>query len=64
MDSSNHAIIGKTLDGTIISRNPGAERIYGYRADEMIGRPSDTTEARSRPLARVMTRAAEQHLYT
>jgi PAS domain S-box-containing protein len=33
------AIIGKTLDGTVVSWNTGAERLYGYSAAEMIGRP-------------------------
>ncbi|MFZ3018148.1 MAG: PAS domain S-box protein [Gallionella sp.] len=38
VESSNDAIIGKTIDGIITSWNKGAERIYGYRADEVVGR--------------------------
>jgi PAS domain S-box-containing protein len=37
IESSDDAIIGKTLDGFIVSWNPGAERIYGYSEDEVIG---------------------------
>ena len=38
VQSCDDAIIGKTLDGTVVSWNSGAERIYGYSAAEMIGR--------------------------
>jgi PAS domain S-box-containing protein len=38
VDSSGEAVIGKTMDGTIMSWNSGAERLYGYSATEMTGR--------------------------
>ncbi|HEY9606869.1 MAG TPA: PAS domain S-box protein, partial [Allocoleopsis sp.] len=39
LDSSDNAVIGKMLDGTIASWNPGAEKMFGYRASEAIARP-------------------------
>jgi diguanylate cyclase (GGDEF)-like protein/PAS domain S-box-containing protein len=38
VESSSDAIIGKTLDGTILSWNQSAERIYGYQASEVVGK--------------------------
>jgi PAS domain S-box-containing protein len=36
IESSDDAIVSKTLDGTIMSWNPAAERIFGYSAAEMV----------------------------
>ena len=50
VQSSEDAIIGKTLDGIITSWNKGAERHYGYSAGEVVGRsiailaPSDHSD--------------------
>jgi PAS domain S-box-containing protein len=43
------AIIGKTLDGTVVSWNTGAERLYGYSAAEMIGRSISVLVPSHRP---------------
>jgi len=39
VDSSQDAIIGKTLDGVVTHWNKGAEQMYGYTAQEMVGKP-------------------------
>ena len=39
VDYTDAAIIGKSLDGIILNWNRGAERLYGYSAEEAIGRP-------------------------
>ena len=50
VENSLDAIIGQAPDGTIVSWNNGAERLYGYRAQEMLGRniaviaPPDRTD--------------------
>ena len=41
IESAQDAVISMDLNGRIMTWNPGAERVYGYRAAEIIGRHSD-----------------------
>ena len=42
IESSDDAIVSKTLQGIITTWNRGAERIFGYTADEIVGKPMST----------------------
>ena len=39
VEASDDAIFGSSLDGRVVSWNSGAERLYGYKAEEVVGRP-------------------------
>ena len=47
--SSDDAIVGKTLGGTVTSWNAGAERLYGYAAGDIVGRSISTLISPDRP---------------
>jgi PAS domain S-box-containing protein len=70
VEFSDDAIIGKTLDGTITSWNRGAERLFGYRADEAIGHrlstlyPPDRQVEEAELLGRVAGGELIDHLET
>ncbi|MGE3073171.1 MAG: PAS domain S-box protein [Dehalococcoidia bacterium] len=41
VDSASEAIMSTTLDGTITSWNAGAEKLFGYRAEDVLGRSTE-----------------------
>jgi PAS domain S-box-containing protein len=49
VESSDKAIFSKTLDGTILSWNKAAERMYGYRSEEIVGKPISSLLPSDRP---------------
>jgi PAS domain S-box-containing protein len=60
VESSEDAIIGKTLEGIITSWNRGAERIYGYTAADVVGRSLALLVSPDRPdeLPEILARLA------
>ena len=49
VEASDDAIIGKSIDGTIVFWNKGAEKIYGYTAEEILGKSISVLIPRGRP---------------
>ena len=49
VDSSDDAIVGKTVEGIILTWNAGAERVYGYKAEEAMGKPMTIVLPPDRP---------------
>jgi PAS domain S-box-containing protein len=49
VESSDDAIIGKDLDGKVVSWNAGAERMFGFAAAEMLGQPITRLQSPDRP---------------
>lgn len=70
VDSSDDAIVSKKLDGTITSWNKGAERLFGYTAEEMIGQPvtrlfpEDRLEEEPKIISRIASGDRVEHFET
>ena len=70
IDSSDDAIISKDLNGTVRSWNRSAERIFGYKAEEIIGKPisvlfpPDRLEEETEILSRLQKGERVEHFET
>ena len=70
VESSDDAIISASLEGIVLSWNPGAERLYGYTEAEILGRPisitvpPDRQEELENGLRKIREGGAVDHLET
>ena len=70
VNGSDDAIVGKNLKGIVTSWNPGAERIFGYTAEEMIGQsitkviPPDRQDEEPQILGRLQRGERVDHFET
>ncbi len=70
IESSDDAIISKTLEGIITSWNPGAERMFGYSAQEAVGKhmlmlfPPDRVNEEQEILTRIRRGERMEHFET
>src|SRR5437762_5532293 len=70
IESSDDAIVSKSLDGIIRTWNKGAERIFGWTADEVVGRsitiiiPPDRLHEENTILARLRAGERIDHFET
>ncbi|MGO4670212.1 PAS domain S-box protein [Bosea sp. 2RAB26] len=70
VESSEDAIIAKDLDGLITDWNPGAERLFGYRPEEVLGQsvllliPEDRRDEEPEILARIRAGERIEHFET
>ena len=70
VESCDDAIVGKTLDGIVTSWNTGAQRLFGYGADEIIGKsillivPAERREEEAMILGRLCAGERIDHFET
>ena len=70
IESSDDAIVSKTLDGIVKTWNKGAERIFGWTAEEVVGKPitiiipPDRLDEEPRILARLRAGERVDHFET